>query len=142
MNLGTPELFNSSDSSTNIAYKLNSTLESIWRTFKAIDQVLSIAPVSDEVFGHTSLMPDTGLINTDHDKRYYTKSQIERLTAQRLHDKKTQAVRDGTESWNDEPDVLDIKLRAGAGIVKTVSPPIQFLVPPGVANMAALRELV
>jgi hypothetical protein len=57
-------------------------------------------------------------------------------------DKKTQAIRDGKRSYNDEPDVLDIKIRAGSGIVKTISDPIQFLVPAGVADVDALRELV
>lgn len=57
-------------------------------------------------------------------------------------DKKTQAIRDGEKSYNDEPDALDIKIRAGNGLVKTISDPIQFLVPAGVADVDALRELV
>jgi predicted RecA/RadA family phage recombinase len=60
----------------------------------------------------------------------------------RLVDKKTQAIRDGKRTYNDEPDVLDIKIRAGDGVVKSISDPIQFLVPAGVANLEALRELV
>lgn len=58
------------------------------------------------------------------------------------YDENVKSIRNGEKTYNDMPDVLDIKLCAGEGIVKSVRDPIQYTVPAGVADVAALRALV
>lgn len=76
MQLGQPDSFNVTDTPAQIAQKLENTFSSMWRNFTLLEQKFISEKTVKDINDHTTEMPDLGGVNQDHDKRYYTKSQL------------------------------------------------------------------
>lgn len=86
MNFGSHDIFTDKDTPKLRAQKLESTFDRVWRIFGELDKrILTSQPAAAGVYGHTSAMPDVGGTNPDHDKRYYTKGQTQRLITAAQH---------------------------------------------------------
>jgi hypothetical protein len=86
MNIGQPDKFNPADTGGVLIGKLSNTFRNIWLVLsELVKKIDSIKPGENtHGFVHTSVMPDINGVNTDHDKRYYRKGQVDALVVRHI----------------------------------------------------------